>query len=295
MIKYLFSLVLGSFFLSLSAQNADSVLLWPTGAPAALGANQEDKPRLIIYPAPTDKATGAAVVVCPGGGYSRLAKDHEGRQVAAWLNSIGVSAFVLYYRLGKSEEGGYRHPSMLLDGRRAIRYVRHHAAQWKLNPDKIGILGFSAGGHLASTVGTHFEDGNPYATDPIDRENSRPNFMVLAYPVISFTTEYTHRGSRLYLLGPTPEKETVELLSSEKQVSSLTPPTFLVHTDEDSGVPPENSILFYLALRKAGVPAEMHIFRQGRHGLGLGNGGELPFKAWPELCRQWMHTMGLAN
>lgn len=280
--------------ISLQAQNPDTLHLWSGGAPGAKGNATHDQPALILHPAPENLATGASVVVCPGGGYGHLAMDHEGTQVAAWLNSLGISAYILRYRLGIPEYGDYKHPAMMEDGLRAIRVVRYHAAEWGLDADKIGILGFSAGGHLASTVGTHFEDGRPDSVDPVDRMSSRPSFMILCYPVISFTTPYTHRGSRRNLLGDNPSQEDIKLLSNELQIDTLTPPTFLVHTDEDRGVPPENSVLFYMGLRKAGVPAEMHIFRQGRHGLGLGV-EDLPFKKWPELCESWMRSMDLLN
>ncbi len=282
------------FIISLQAQNPDTLRLWSEGAPGAKGNAAHDQPALILHHAPEDLATGASVVVCPGGGYGHLAMDHEGTQVATWLNSLGISAYILRYRLGIPEYGDYKHPAMMEDGLRAIRVVRYHAAKWGLDPDKIGILGFSAGGHLASTVGTHFDDGRVDATDPINRQSSRPSFMILCYPVISFTTSYTHRGSRRNLLGDNPTQEDAELLSNELQINTLTPPTFLVHTDADRGVPPENSILFYMGLRRAGVPAEMHIFRQGRHGLGLGV-EDLPYKKWPELCESWMRSMDLLN
>ncbi len=277
------------FLIGLKAQNPDTLLLWQDGAPGAKGDEVYDKPLLILHPAPTSTATGAAIVVCPGGGYGHLAMDHEGKQVAEWLNSLGISAYILKYRLGNPEYGDYKHPVMMEDGLRAMRIVRYHAEEWDIDPDKIGVLGFSAGGHLASTIGTHFEDGNPNAKDPIDHVNSRPSFMVLCYPVISFTTGYAHRGSRRNLLGNNPDQTVVESLSNENQINTLTPPTFLVHTDEDSGVPPENSILFYMGLREAKVPAELHIFRQGRHGLGLGV-EDLPFQKWPELCEAWMRS-----
>ena len=240
-------------------------LLWPDGAPGALGTADADKPSITPYLVPEGHGTGTAIVVCPGGGYVHLALDHEGAQVARWLNSIGVAAFVLQYRLGPR----YHHPIELGDAQRAIRTVRAKAAQYRVLPDRIGIMGFSAGGHLASTAATHFDPGNPVAADAIDRVSSRPDFAVLAYPVISFTTQYVHRGSRDNLLGPNPDPKLVESLSNELQVTAATPPTFLFHTSNDPVVPVENSVLFYLALRKAGVPAEMHIYAQGPHGVGL--------------------------
>lgn len=276
---------------NVTAQNRpqpETVLLWPNGAPGAVANEEVDRPTLTLYPASGEHTTSTAVVVCPGGGYAMLADDHEGVQFARWFNSIGISAFVLKYRLGHR----YRHPAPLQDVHRAIRYVRTHADQWGVSPDRIGVIGFSAGGHLASTAGTHFEGARPDSGDPLERVTTRPDFMILVYPVISFTTEYTHQGSRNRLLGEDPNPELVELLSNEDQVTSDTPPTFLVHADDDRGVPPENSILFYLALRKAGVPAEMHIYREGGHGFGLAYQRAI-LNEWPSQLRNWLLGMGL--
>jgi acetyl esterase/lipase len=268
---------------------AQPELLWPGGAPGALGEEDRDKPSLTAWPADPAKSTGTAVVVCPGGGYGALAVDHEGKQIAEYLNGLGISAFVLKYRLGPR----YRHPAPLQDAQRAIRMVRHRAAELKIAPDRIGIWGFSAGGHLASTAGTHFDAGNPSATDPIERLSSRPDFLVLAYPVITLMAEqYVHKGSRRNLLGDTPDAGLVESLSNEKQVTAQTPPTFLFHTNEDSGVPPENSVLFYLALRKAGVAAEMHIYEKGRHGVGLAPKDPI-LSSWSARLTDWFRTRGL--
>jgi acetyl esterase/lipase len=195
---------------------------------------------------------------------------------------------VLKYRLGPR----YHHPTQLGDAQRAIRIIRSHATQLHIAADRIGIWGFSAGGHLASTAGTHFDPGNPTAGDPIDRVSSRPDFMVLAYPVISFTTEYVHKGSREYLLGKEYDPKLAELLSNEKQITPETPPTFLFHTDADTTVPPENSVFFYLGLRKAHVPAEMHIFEKGRHGVGLAP-SDPALSEWGTLLANWFRTRGL--
>ena len=267
----------------------DTIPLWPQGAPSAKGQAPEDQPTLIRYPAPKETATGAAVVVCPGGGYSMLAMDHEGHQIAQWLNSFGVSAYIVTYRLGKN---GYRHPIPMNDGKRAIRTVRTHATDWGIASDRIGVLGFSAGGHLASTLGTHFDSGDANALDPIDRASSRPDFMVLLYPVINFTKEYQHSGSRKMLLGENADSALVASLSNETQVTGDTPPTFLVHTSEDTSVPPQNSVYFYLALHEKGVPAELHIYEKGRHGLGMGSRGSA-FSSWPDRCEEWMRERGL--
>jgi acetyl esterase/lipase len=264
-----------------------SAPLWPGGAPGALGDADEDKPSLTPY-LPTGIKTGTAVVVCPGGGYRNLAIDHEGHQVARWFNSIGVAAFVLKYRLGPR----YHHPIELGDAQRAIRIVRSRAAEYGIAPDRIGIMGFSAGGHLAATAATHFDPVNASASDPIDRAPSRPDFAILGYPVISFTTEYTHQGSKRFLLGENPDPALVKSLSNELAVTAQTPPTFLFHTNADSGVPPENSVLFYLALRKAGVPAEMHIYEKGPHGVGLAS-NDATLGTWPHRLADWLRTRGL--
>jgi len=264
--------------------------LWPKGAPLAQGEEERDKPNISVYLAPEDKATGAAVVVCPGGGYGGLAKDHEGHQVGVFFNGHGVSAFNLSYRLAPR----YHHPCMLLDVQRAIRLVRSRAAEWKIKPDRIGVMGFSAGGHLTSTAVTHFDDGKADADDPIDRVSCRPDFGILVYPVIALDKPYTHQGSKKNLLGDKMNDPLlVEDLSCEKRVTDKTPPCFLFHTNADSGVPPENSIDFYLALRKAKVPAELHIYERGGHGLGLGNDRYPELKSWPERLAAWMDVRGL--
>lgn len=273
--------------------------LWDGDAPGALGDEPTDIPTITVYKAEPDIATGAAIVICPGGGYGALAMDHEGHQVARWLNSVGITGVILKYRLGSS---GYRHPIPLTDAQRAIRTVRARADEWGIDPGRVGVLGFSAGGHLASTVGTHFDDGDPDAQDPIDRLGCRPDLMILGYPVIALATEYAHGGSKRNLLGEDPTTELVESLSNERMVSPETPPTFLVHTNEDSGVPAENSFLFAMALRKAGVPVELHLFEGGRHGLGLGSGlpqrgigPDSAFSAWPGLCETWLEKHGFLD
>lgn len=277
-----------SCLVAAAAANPTPELLWPGGAPGALGTGDVDKPTLTAYLVDPARNTGTAVVVCPGGGYVHLAMDHEGQQIAAYLNTLGINAFVLKYRLGPR----YHHPAELSDAQRAIRTVRSRAAALHIAPDRIGIWGFSAGGHLASSAGTHFDKGDPHAADPIDRAASRPDFMVLAYPVITFTTEYVHKGSREYLLGKNYDSSLAELLSNEKQVTPETPPTFLFHTDADTAVPPENSVLFYLALRKARVPAEMHIFEKGPHGVGLAQ-TDPALAEWGTLLANWFRTRSL--
>jgi acetyl esterase/lipase len=265
----------------------ESVLLWPAGAPGALGSEPADRPKLTVYRAPAAAANGAAVVVCPGGGYRTLASDHEGKQVAEWLNTLGVSAFVLQYRLGPR----YHHPAPLSDAQRALRLVRARAGDFKIDTARVGILGFSAGGHLVATTGTHFDEGRADASDPIDRMGSRPDFMILAYPVISFVAPFAHGGSRQYLLGDAPLAALVQELSSETQVTARTPPAFLFHTADDATVPVENSLAFFEALKKAGVPAELHVFPHGRHGVGLAPQDPV-LSQWPGLCASWLRAMG---
>ena len=236
---------------------------------------------------PGTGGNGAAVIVFPGGGYGHLAMDHEGVQVARWLNGFGVHAFVVQYRLGPA----YKHPTMLNDAQRAIRTVRSRAAQSGIDPQRIGVVGFSAGGHLASTAGTHFDSGDPAAADPIERVGSRPDFLILAYPVITMQMSHTHRGSRTNLLGDRPDAAAVWELSNEYQVTPETPPTFLFHTTDDAGVPVENSLFFYQALRDAGVPVEMHLYQTGRHGVGLAPTDPV-LSSWPERARAWMQANG---
>jgi acetyl esterase/lipase len=284
-----FALFLGAGFAQPPANLPKADLLWPGGAPGAQGTEDIDQPSLAPYLVPAGRGTGTAVIVCPGGGYGHLSMDKEGDQIAHWLNSLGVSAFVLKYRLGPK----YHHPVELGDAQRAIRTVRSKAAEYRLLPDRIGIMGFSAGGHLASTAGTHFDAGDPAASDPIDRLSSRPDFLVLCYPVISFG-EFTHQGSKHNLLGENPDPKLVESLSNETQVTARTPPTFLFHTTNDATVPVENSVMFYAALRKAGVPAELHIYERGPHGVGLAQTDEA-LAGWPSRLAGWLRVRGLLN
>jgi acetyl esterase/lipase len=242
------------FAMAASAQ-PKTELLWPNGAPGAQGTADEDKPTLTYY-APKRAKNGTAVVVCPGGGYRGLAMDHEGVQVATWLNSLGITAFVLKYRLGPK----YHHPAEMNDVHKAIRTVRARAAEYGVVADKIGVLGFSAGGHLASTAATHF------ATE--DGVSSRPDFAVLVYPVISFTTEYVHKGSRLNLLGENPSEADMRLMSNELQVTKDTPPTFLVHTSEDKGVLPRTASFTTWRCERQACRPRCISTRRGRMGLG---------------------------
>ncbi|HWG46389.1 MAG TPA: alpha/beta hydrolase [Gemmataceae bacterium] len=275
--------------LALCAADGPKVeLLWPKGAPGAVGTEERDKPSLTIHLPPADKATGTAVVVCPGGGYGGLATGHEGKDPAEWLNRHGIAAFVLRYRLGPR----YHHPAPLQDAQRAVRIVRSRAKEWHVDPQRIGIWGFSAGGHLASTAATHFDDGKRDADDPIERVSCRPDFAILCYPVITLRPPYAHMGSRRNLLGDKADDKLVESLCNEKQVTNKTPSTFLFHTSADTAVPPENSILFYQALRKHKVPAELHIYEEGPHGVGLAVGRGAA-SAWPDQLAAWLKTRKL--
>lgn len=258
-------------------------LLWEAGAPGALGEQDADKPSITIYTPEKSETPRAAVVVCPGGGYGHLAMDHEGLQIAQWFNARGVTAVVLKYRLGPR----YHHPAPLQDVQRAIRTVRHDAATLGVDPKLIGVMGFSAGGHLASCAATLFDAGDASAADLVDRESSRPDFAVLCYPVIDLSSAVAHAGSRRNLLGDKPDPELVQSLSTQTRVTPQTPPTFLFHTNSDKGVPPENSVMFYMALRKAGVPAEMHIYQNGPHGVGLGTKDRV-LATWPARLEDWL-------
>ena len=265
--------------------SADSFPLWETGAPGALGTEDKDIPTLTVFKPAEGAATGAAMVICPGGGYGGLAQ-HEGKDYAEWLAKNGVTGFVLKYRLGS---GGYRHPRMLEDAARAVRTVRARASEWGVDSNRVGIMGSSAGGHLASTLLTHFDNGNASATDSIDRQSSRPDLGILCYPVITMG-DFTHKGSKKNLLGENPSEELSNQLSNEKQVTKDTPPTFLWHTYEDTGVPPENSMLFAMALQKNKVPYELHIYEKGKHGIGLANG-----HPWTEQCLRWLKLHGFTK
>ena len=263
------------------------IVLWEGGAPGALGTADTDIPTLTAYRAPR-ASNGTAVVIAPGGGYQNLAMEHEGRQFGYWFNAMGVTAFVLKYRLGPK----YHHPVELGDAQRAIRTVRARASEFNVIPDRIGMLGFSAGGHLTSTAGTHFDNGKAGASDPIERVSSRPDFLILGYPVISFDASITHAGSLRNLLGDKPDPKLVEDLSNDLRVTPQTPPTFIFHTTNDNAVPVENSIRFYLALRKAKVPVEMHLFESGPHGVGMAL-NDPALSQWPQLLMTWMRSRGL--
>jgi acetyl esterase/lipase len=254
------------------------VPLWPDGAPGALGAADKDTPTLTVQLADPAVATGAAMVILPGGGYGGLAA-HEGKGYADWLVTNGISCFVLKYRLGSA---GYRHPIMLQDAARAVRLVRARADEWKIDPKRVGIIGSSAGGHLASTLLTHFDSGKSEASDPVERQSSRPDLGILCYPVITMGAN-THMGSKNNLLGKNPDEALMKNLSNETQVTKDTPPCFVWHTQEDKAVKVENSLEFAAALQRAGVPFDLHVYEKGAHGIGLGKN-----HPWANDCVFWL-------
>jgi acetyl esterase/lipase len=267
------------------ADTAKIVRLWPEAAPGALGTNDWDVPTLTLYFADATIATGATMLICPGGGYGHLA-EHEGKDYALWLNEHGVHGFVLKYRLGAH---GYRHPRMLQDVARAVRLTRARATEWGIDPHRVGIMGSSAGGHLAATLLTHFDGGMPSAADPVERESCRPDLGVLCYAVITMEGK-THPDSRKNLLGDNPSPELVESLSNERHVTPQTPPCFIWHTYEDTTVPIENSLMFAEALRAAGVPFDLHIYQHGQHGIGLAGG-----HPWTRDCLFWLKSQGFVR
>ena len=268
-------------------QEPQTLLLWPGGAPGALGQEDSDKPAITVYMPPNTTGPMTAVIIAPGGSYARLSMNNEGRAPANFLNSLGIAAFVLRYRLGPA----YHHPIELGDAQRAIRTVRSRADEWHLAADRIGIMGFSAGGHLASSASTHFDAGQAGAADAIDRVSSRPDFAVLGYPVISLVEAFAHQGSKTNLLGEHPDPALARSLSSESQVTASTPPAFIYQTNADTVVPAENAVAYFLALRKAGVPAELHVFRNGGHGTGLAQ-QDPALAEWPRLLANWLRVSG---
>src|SRR5580765_6118257 len=279
---------LGSAQQPLPLADGQVIRLWTGSAPGALGSDDSDIPALAAYLPRTMVASTPAMIICTGGAYRSLASNHEGRQVAGYLNSLGIASFVLRYRLGPR----YHHPIELGDAQRAIRTLRSHATQWQLDSARIGIVGFSAGGHLAMSTSTLFDAGDPRAADAIDRVSSRPDFVVLGYPVISMVASWTHKGSKTNLLGDAPDESLARTLSGELAVTKETPQTFIFHTADDPAVPVENSLHYFLALRQAGVPAEMHVFEHGPHGVGLANDNPA-LAPWSTLLANWLRSRGV--
>lgn len=272
-----------------SLQGADvksiTLKLWESGAPGATGQEAKDVPMAMVH-LPESSTPTAALVVCPGGGYGGLAMGHEGTEIAKWANEAGMAAIICDYRhRGK----GYGHPAPLDDAQRAIRLVRANASEWNIDPNRVGILGFSAGGHLVSTVLTQFDLGDAEASDPIAKQSSRPDFGVMAYPVILFGHPRGHRGSEVNLLGPKATKEELAAFQSDLNVTKETPPTFIFHTQEDTGVPPENALAFYTAMVKNGVPGELHIYEKGPHGVGLGR-NIAATQDWSNALIRWLQA-----
>ena len=300
--KQLFFIVLLTIFSnSLFAQK--TIKLWTGDIPFSNGTIGEEEitdrghvrnvqdPEIIVYLPEKEKATGAAVVICPGGGYGILAIKHEGHDIAKWFNEFGVAGIVIKYRLPTSDNITDKSEVAMTDAQRAVRMVRYYSSDWGIVPDKIGIMGFSAGGHLASTVGTHFDYGIADSEDPIQKVSCKPDFMILMYPVISMSEDFMHFGSMKNLIGENLSKEQMLRFSNEKQVTVETPPAFLVHSSDDKAVPVANSIKFYEALIQNGVPAELHIFNSGAHGFGLGRKDGTSHNLWPENCKAWMQDM----
>ncbi len=288
---------------TLSAQ--DRVLvLWPDGAPGAivnldyiegLASDKPNRilrvsqPTLSVYLPAAEKKTGAAVLICPGGGYRRLAVDIEGYEIAGWLNSLGIAGIILKYRLPSDSIMADKTIGPLQDAQEAMRQIRRHAEEWGIRPDKVGVIGFSAGGHLAATLSTRYADP---VYRPEDSISARPDFAILVYPVISMDPAITHAGSRKRLLGESPSDSLIRRYSNEQQVTAATPPTFVVHAADDRSVSPENSIRYYRSLLHSGVPAELHIFQSGGHGFGLARNGKRE-SLWPENCYKWLTASGV--
>lgn len=293
-------LMLAPLFSSVAALAESRVIpLWPEGVPNAkadLGPEKlgeggrignVSEPTLTYFSPAIDRPNGTAVVICPGGGYGIVSFEREGVQYAHWLSSLGITSFVLKYRMAE-----FGHPAPLQDVLRAVRIVRSRAKEFKISPDRIGVMGSSAGGHLTASAGTLFDNPAGKTGAALDAISARPDFMILMYPVITMNDPAAHAGSRHNLLGQHPSPELLQLLSVEKQVTSATPPTLLIHTQEDQTVPIENSLLFFQALTRAHVPAEMYLFEHGAHGMGMRDGLGTA-SDWPKRAEEWLRTRGL--
>lgn len=303
--KIIFSVIV-FFFLALNIKaQVITLKVWPNGAPGAIENKnykeefvkrpdnfkriaQVSNPTITVYLPPKEKATGTAVIICPGGGYAYLAIETEGDDIAKWLNKLGIAGIVLKYRLPSDMIMKNKSIGPLQDAQEAFRIVRRNAEKWGINENKIGVIGFSAGGHLASTISTHYNE-KVYESD---NTNCRPDFSILIYPVISMKSELTHSGSRENLLGKNPDQDLINHFSNDLQVNKDTPPAFLVHSADDKTVPVKNSINYFIALNKFNIPAELHIYEKGGHGYGLGRGTGTE-TAWPEACKNWLKARGL--
>ncbi len=273
----------------LTAAEPEPQRLWQNAAPGALGDDEKDTPTIMVY-LPKSETPTAALVIFPGGGYGHLAIGHEGHEIAQWANSMSMAGIIVSYR---HRNRGYGHPAPMLDAQRAIRTVRARAKEWNIDPTKVGVIGFSAGGHLATTVLTHFDSGKS-GGDAIDEQDCRPDFGIVSYAVIALDEPFTHRGSQRNLLGNDAPAELIKSLSNEKQVTKETPPCFVWHTAEDKVVAAENSLRFYSALVAAGSPSELHVFPAGRHGIGLAK--DFPgADAWPALAQNWLIRRGMLS
>ncbi len=295
--KTIFYLILFFMLTAHTTYSQDVVKLWPKGTPGPVVSPKPEEtfegkrvryvsePMLYVYLPTRELNTGVAVIICPGGGYGIEAMDHEGYDVAEFLQSHGIAGIVLKYRLP------YGHSELpLQDAQQAMRLVRSHSQEWAIDPGKVGIAGFSAGGHLASTLSTHFDTGNKDADNAIDKQSCRPDFSILLYPVITFKEEWGHMGSRENLIGKTNDWKIIEKFCNELQVTSQTPPAFIALADDDAGVKPRNSIEYYLALKREGIPAELHIFKEGGHGFGMNKRGKA-HDQWPLMMVEWMKAM----
>jgi acetyl esterase/lipase len=296
---------INAFMINSNAQTL-TLKLWPDGIPGSktdlsyvekititdgriTRCEKVVTPDLTVFLPSPEKANGAAVLICPGGGYGVLAFDHEGNAIARWLNDNGIAGIILKYRLPSDQIMIDKSIGPLQDAQEAMRVIRRNAAEWKINPKKIGVIGFSAGGHLASTISTHYAEK---VYDVKDNISAKPDFSLLIYPVISLDTTITHRGTRNNLLGLKPDPKQVQRFSNELQINAETPPAFLVHSSDDKAVPAMNSIVYFRGLQKNNIPAELHIFQKGGHGYGLSpNGGTE--SSWPDLCIRWLKEMGL--
>ena len=284
-----------------------TVKLWPEGIPGSVAdaeyvenitttegritrCERVTDPDLTVFLPPAEKANGTAVLICPGGGYTVLAFDHEGNAIAQWLNEQGIAGIILKYRLPSDRIMKDKSSGPLQDAQEAMRTIRRNAKKWNIDPDKTGVIGFSAGGHLASTLSTHYAER---VYDVKDNISARPDFSLLIYPVISFDAAFTHMGSRNNLIGPDPGEEKVKHFSNELQITSDTPPAFLIHSADDNAVPVRNSISYFNGMQKYGIISEMHVFQKGGHGYGLAPKGGTE-SSWPELCIRWMKAAGFA-
>lgn len=289
--KKLLILLLTLYHVNTLAQ--EKIYLYPSTQKVTNAGFESDKepPFFHYFKASPDSANGSAVLICPGGGYAHLADQHEGADVAKFFNDHGLDAFVLHYRLNNGSQQGHRYPDQYNDVTTAMLTIKSRAKEWKIDPDKIGVLGFSAGGHLASTLGTMIKPGDKKSSNALEKLSTRPAFMVLIYPVISMSTKYAHRGSVEMLTGKNPEAGLLDSLSTNTRVTAQTPPTFLVYSNDDNVVPPENGIMFYEALRKEGVPASIHVYDHGGHGYGMAPKDRV-LNTWPGLCLEWLRRMG---